>query len=320
MSIEDYRASYEAEVAAALDDAARDTAADPLVGALSGPSRSSETARADGSDTEVLAVVQDTGAGAAARVAAIDAARLDAISRPEVMGLLIAVLQDPADDPAVRRAALGALEELSFAVVAFAPYDAEYRTALRAAATDDDPQLREGVLDVLALGHDEYAQRLLIDGLQDPSVALVNRTRALQFLGYDLHAGHYDMLREIVAKATDPEERNAALRLLAADSGSVELFRRIVQDRSEDIAARTTSVAALSSIEPEAFEPVAREIVLDDSEDDDLRVTCLTALTVTPGDDGDPGLADQVMSATTAPSAALERAADRYRKVKAPGG
>ncbi|MGH3984255.1 MAG: hypothetical protein ACRDST_16615 [Pseudonocardiaceae bacterium] len=316
MSIEDYRASYEAEVAAALDDAARNTAADPLT---SSPDRSGE-ARLAGPDDGVRAVVQDAGADASARVAAIDAARLDAISQPDVVRLLLALLQDQTDDPAVRHAALGALEELSFAVATFAPYDAEYHSALRAAATDADPPLREAVLEVLALDHDEYAQRLLVDGLQDPSAALVDRTRALQFLGYDLHAGHYEMLREIVAQATDPEERTAALRLLAADSGSAELFRRIVQDRSEDVAARTTSAVALSSLEPTAFAPVARQIVLDESDDDDLRAVCLTALTVTPADDGDPDLADRVMSGQAAPSTELKQAVDRYRETKAPGG
>ncbi len=309
MPVEDYRADY----LRAQDEAATQAAdpADPLVVGLAG-----DALRGARTDHEVLAGFADTGADASARVAAIDTARLDAISRPEVMRALIAVLADQADDARVRRAAQGALEELSFAVGDFAPYDADYRSALRVAATDPDQQLAEGALEVLALGQDEYAQRLLVQGLEDPSTAVVSRLRALQFLGYDLHSGHYPMLRRIVEEAGDPEERTTALRLLAADSGSAALLKQIVADRSEDVEARTVSAIALNAQDPDAFASTAREIVLDPEDDDDLRAVCLTALTVVPEPPDGPDLAEAVMSTPIPPSAELERAAQQYREAK----
>jgi hypothetical protein len=308
MSVEDYRADYNRAQGTAAMQAANP--ADPLVGGLSGVG---DAVRGSQTDQEVLA---DIGADASARVAAIDTARLDALSRPEVMRALIAVLADQADDARVRRAAQDALGELSFAVGDFAPYEADYRGALRIAATDPDPQLAEGALEVLALGHDEYAQRLLVGGLEDPSTAVVSRLRALQFLGYDLHAGHYPMLRRIVEETSDPGERIAALRLLAADSGSAAVLKRIVADRSEDVQARTVSAVALNAQDPDAFASTAREIVLDPEEDDDLRAVSLTALTVAPNVAEGPDLAEAVMSTPIAPSAELERAAQQYRGAK----
>ena len=307
MSVEDYRASYEAEVAAEL-------AASPDDPLTAGRTAGAEPARSSG---EAGAAVGDRDADPTGRIAAIDAARLDAISRPEVVQALVAVLADDGDDPAVRHAALGALEELSFAVTAFAPYAAGYRAALRAAATAEDPALREAALEILALAHDEHAQQLLVEGLRNPDAALVARTRALQFLGYDLHAGHYDLLREIAEGSGDPVERSAAVRLLGGDAGSAELLHRLLRDRGEDVSVRTMSAAALNAIEPAEFAPVAREIALDPDEADELRTTCLTALTVAPDDD-EPELADQVMTATPTPSAELERAAQQYRDVKGP--
>jgi hypothetical protein len=311
MSVEDYRANYLQTQAEAATRAA--DPADPLAGGLTGDS---DAVRGSRTDQEVLASFADTRADTSARIAAIDTVRLDALSRPEVMRALITVLADQADDARVRRAAQNALGELSFAVGDFAPYEADYRGALRIAATDPDPQLAEGALEVLALGHDEYAQRLLVQGLEDPSKAVVSRLRALQFLGYDLHAGHYPMLRRIVEEARDPEERIAALRLLAADSDAAAMLKRIVADRSEDVQARTASAIALNAQNPDAFASTARDIVLDPEEDDDLRAVCLTALTIVPEIAEGPDLAEAVMSTPIPPSAELERAAQLYREAK----
>src|SRR5918997_1421572 len=311
MSVEDYRANYLQTQAEAATRAA--DPADPLAGGLTGDG---DAVRGSRTDQEVLASFADTRADSSARIAAIDTVRLDALSRPEVMRALITVLADQADDARVRRAAQNALGELSFAVGDFAPYEADYRGALRIAATDPDPQLAEGALEVLALGHDEYAQRLLVQGLEDPSKAVVSRLRALQFLGYDLHAGHYPMLRRIVEEARDPEERIAALRLLAGDSDAAVMLKRIVADRSEDVQARTASAIALNAQNPDAFASTARDIVLDPEEDDDLRAVCLTALTIVPEIAEGPDLAEAVMSTPIPPSAELERAAQLYREAK----
>jgi hypothetical protein len=311
MSVEDYRANYNRAKGEAATRAADPT--DPLAGGLAGDG---DAVRGSRTDQEVIASFADTGADTSARVAAIDKARLDALSRPGVMRALITVLADQADDARVRSAAQGALDELSFAVADFAPYEADYRGALRIAATDPDSQLAERALEVLALHRDEYAHRLLVQGLEDPSTAVVSRLRALQFLGYDLHAGHYPVLRRIVEEAGDPHERIAALRLLAADSGSAAVLERIVADRSEDVQARTVSAVALNAQNPDAFASKAREIVLDPEEDDDLRAISLTALTVVPEVTDGPDLAEAVMSTPIPPSPELERAAQQYREAK----
>ncbi len=211
--------------------------------------------------------------------------------------------------------------------------DTRADTSARIAAIDtvrldalSRPEVMRALITVLADQADDArvrraaqnAQRLLVQGLEDPSkaVVVVSRLRALQFLGYDLHAGHYPMLRRIVEEARDPEERIAALRLLAADSDAAAMLKRIVADRSEDVQARTASVIALNAQNPDAFASTARDIVLDPEEYDDLRAVCLTALTVVPEIAEGPDLAEAVMSTPIPPSAELERAAQLYREAK----
>ena len=52
-------------------------------------------------------------------------------------------------------------------------------------------------------------------------------------LGYDAHAGHYELLQDIVTSSDKPKLRQMALGLLAADSGSKNTFAKIAADRTE---------------------------------------------------------------------------------------
>jgi hypothetical protein len=260
----------------------------------------------------------DPAASAQDRIAAIGAAASDATGRDDVVRALLAVLADPADDPAVRRAAQAALGQLSFATAAFAPYETDYRVALRTAATDPDSELATHALESLTLRHDDYAQELVLAGLDDPARAVLSRPHALRLLGRDLHAAQFPMLRDIVAnRQSDPPERIAALRLLGADSDAAPLFADLLADRSESSEVRVTSAVALHNLDPTAFAPIARDIVLDHTDDDEVRAVSLTTLAATPAGaagGGRPGeLADAVLTAPTPPSAELRRAVRQFR-------
>ena len=229
------------------------------------------------------------------------------------MQAFIRVLGDPDEVDNVRLAALQALQQNTFSRAGFRRYEADYREALRAAATDDHAALRDQALERLALMRDEYAQRLLVEGLQDPSQALVKPQRALQLLGNDVHAEHYPLLRDIVETSKQPAVRRSALRLLAADSDATELFARIATDKAEDAAARSTSAIALQSLAPDQFQDVARAVVLDDDDDQKVRATFVNA--IAHRDDSPP---DEVvakvrsMAAPKGSSGALRSAARQF--------
>ena len=78
-------------------------------------------------------------------------------------------------------------------------------------------------------------------------------------LGYDAHAGHYDLLQEIVSSSDKPKLRQMALGLLAADSGAKNTFAKIAADRTEDPVARSTSAVALQALAPKEFNTLARK-------------------------------------------------------------
>jgi len=226
---------------------------------------------------ELVRTIVDQDARARARIDAIETASSLATSRPTVMNALLRTVTDSSAPVTVRRAALRALRTNSFRTSVFAPFRAQYFEALRSIAKDEDEELRVSALETLAANGDEYGQRLLMDGLRDPAVALVDAANALGMVAADVHAQDYDLVREL-ARSDDTETRRSALRVLAADSRSVDLFRKIARDKDEDRVARATSAVALQSLAPKTFKKVAEDVALDETDYPEIRATVLNAL------------------------------------------
>src|ERR1044072_4520020 len=155
----------------------------------------------------------------------------------------------------------------------------DYIATLRKIADDPDPELRQRVLGLLAREKDGYAQKTLLEGLHDPAKALLPPDKALQLLSYDVHADAYAAARAIVKKPPNEMARREALRLLAADATAAPMFEKLVRDKNELREIRQISASALSALKPERLQKSAREILLDNSDYDDIKATSLTALT-----------------------------------------
>jgi hypothetical protein len=192
---------------------------------------------------------------------------------------VLQALTDPSASPALRQTALASLQAASFSVVKFAPYRARYLAALRSLSKDADPELRQRVLGMLSREGDGATQKLLLAGLTDPSKALLPPEKALQLLSYDVHAAAYAAARKIAHDPPSPEAKREALRLLAADAASAPLFEQVLRDKAETPEIRRLSASALHTLAPEKLQSHARAMLLDESEDEDLKATSLTALT-----------------------------------------
>jgi hypothetical protein len=216
---------------------------------------------------------------ASKRVAAFAGVARAICDDKEKLDDVINVLKDTQSPQAVRLAALRALQSASFSVVKFTPCRPEYLAALRSLIDDPDPEVRQRVLGILAREQDGYTQQRLLEGLQQPDKALVPPEKALQLLSYDIHADAYPVAREIVSKPPNPAAKREALRLLAADAASAPKFEEILRDKNEPLEIRQLSASALHSLAPKKMQAYARDIILDDSESDELKTSSLTALT-----------------------------------------
>ena len=213
------------------------------------------------------------------RAKAFVEAPLATIKSDQTLQASLNVLRDREQPIKVRLAALQSLQAASFSVIEFEPHREDFLATLRELVDDPDPELRQRVLGILAREKDGYAQKKLLDGLQDPSKALVPPEKALQLLSYDVHSEAYPVAREIVAEPPNADAKREALRLLAADASSAPVFEKLLRDKDEDREIRQISAAALQAVKPKLFQEQARELVMDKDEYDDIQATALTAMT-----------------------------------------
>lgn len=212
------------------------------------------------------------------RVAAMAEAPLAVCESDEQLQAMLKVLRDTNEPIEVRLGALQTLQAASFSVIAFESCRADYVAALRQVAVDPEPELRQRALGLLARQKDGFAQKKLLEGLQNPEKALVSPEKSLQLLSYDVHAEAYAAARDIVEKPPSENARQEALRLLAADATAAPLFEKLLRDKDEMREVRQISASALQALKPEKFQEHAREMLLDKSEYDDIQATSLTAL------------------------------------------
>jgi HEAT repeat protein len=218
------------------------------------------------------------------RVAAMAQAPLAVCESDKDLQAMLNVLRNEDEPVKVRLAALQSLGAAAFSVIAFESCRGDYLAALRKVATDPNPELRQRVLGLLMREKDGFAQRKLLDGLKNPKKALVPPEKALQLLSYDVHAEAYAAARAIVGKPPNEDARREALRLLAADATAAPLFEKLLRDKKELREIRQIAASALHALKPERLQQIAREIVRDTSDYDDIRATSLMAL-ATFGDD-----------------------------------
>jgi hypothetical protein len=220
-----------------------------------------------------------------------------------LIDLVLGIFRNAAEPAVVRLAAVRVLQQVSFSSQLFQPRRPDYLAALREAMGDAQAEVRERALEILAVKKDEYAQRTLLEGLRTPAAALVAPEKAIQMLGYDVHAEHYAILRDVVQNPPNPAAKEEAVRLLAADAASQELLTSMLGDKGESAEVRKLSAAALRTMAPGEFTEQAKRIVADDDETDDVRAACLTAL-INAGD-------QRALRADTAFTRKVQRLRDR---------
>jgi HEAT repeat protein len=275
--------------------------------------RTPNSGRAVAGGSKPLAIATNKQKAVAERITALSQASLNVneSNLEKIMG----VLGDPDEPFKVRLAALQSLQAASFNVTAFEPSSGSYRATLRKVAQDGNPEIRQQALSALAQQKDGFAQKKLLQGLQDPAKALVPPEKALQLLSYDVHADAYKAARAIVEDPPNPVAKREALRLLAADPTSAQMFEKILLDKDELRENRQVSATALHSLEPDKFQTLARNIVLDSGDYDDIQATSLTALTQF-GDEAkvatDQSLRQSVDRMKTKGSAKLQQSAKQF--------
>lgn len=266
--------------------------------------------------TAAMAVIEDPDAEEELLSAALQVVGLGIEERPDLVDRLLALVADTSRPADQRVAILNLLQQLSFRMAAFPGKRPLLLETLRGMVDDPDAGLRRRVIGMLAREKDEYVQRRLVEGLTREGEALVPPAKAIQFLGYDVHAEHFPLLRKLVQDPPNRAAKTEAIRLLASDPSAVRLLMGILKDTAEEPEVRRVAATSLQTLAPDKLAAQARRMVLDDDEDDKLRAAVLNSLTFL----GDPAkrpsdarLVRQVERLRTqSPSRSLKQASEAF--------
>lgn len=192
--------------------------------------------------------------------------------------LLLATVANPGEPVEVRRQALRTVRQFRFSSRTLRDKRPELVAALRTLLDDPDAELRSAGAEMLAKEKDEELQRRLLSGLAGESAPIVDDARAIQLLGYDVHAEHLPVLHDIVERSGDPRAREEAIRVLSSDPSAADLLADILRDGQESPTIRSAAAVALQNVAPMEFERHARAVAVDDGDDDELRAMLIAAL------------------------------------------
>jgi tyrosinase len=177
-----------------------------------------------------------------------------------------------------RRRAFGELVAAEVSLNSFAEIEAEFRSTLRYLIDDRDEQIRLRAIHILAATKDDVVQSRLLAGLQGDEPLLLSVEDAVLMLTYDVHASHFELLRHLAWTSPDPRVREAAIRALSQDPSSAPRLHDAMTDRVEPVDIRRSAALSLRDLDGNQFRESAAAIVLDDTEDDDLRVSLAVSL------------------------------------------
>lgn len=220
---------------------------------------------------------------------------------------LLDILEDETVSSAARLAALRKLAGAEFRPHRFEPFAARFVDIQRKLATHKDRDLRMTVLEHLALASDRVAQKLLREGLLGQRKPLAPTAKAIQFLAQDDHASARALFRDL-ARSGKGQVKEEALRALAGDKRSADLLESVAADRSEKPQVRQVAAMSLKEASPSRFAKLARQLALDDSDDDTVRAAAVSGLAYSPAGAGLIGNAKFAKDLEAAGSATKSRA------------
>lgn len=234
---------------------------------------------------KALQIVDDPKASESLRAAALEKISTYYGQDEQFLQKIIGYTTQSSAPEKLRMAALSALRKNSFSSATLLAQRPAYIAALRALIDDPDQEIREVAIENLALNQDEYVQRRLIEGLENPKRKITKPELAVQYLAYDLHADHFPVLRKLVAHPPNKKTRMEALRNLGADAESAGLLKSVFEDKEEDAEVRHLCGVALQRLEPKDFEKSANKILRAQAEPQELKVAILNTQMHLPGAD-----------------------------------
>ncbi len=196
----------------------------------------------------------------------------------DLLDKVMQILNDESASLIMRNAAMAVLKSNSFSSIILLTKLPKYNDILRNLIDSNELSLKTPALEELAQKKDGYVQKRLLEGLENPTKEITEPENAIQLLSYDLHAEHFPILRKIAENPPNKASQKEALRNLAVDPKSKELFVKILEDETKDPEVRHISAASLKIQDPKQMERISKKLITKDNENEELKTALLNTL------------------------------------------
>lgn len=192
----------------------------------------------------------------------------------EFVKILISILTDLSEPEELRKTAILQVRVLGFEGPAFKQFRPIVIEGLRKLINDKDRQIALEAIDLLAYQKDEWLQRVLVEGLENPEKAVVSDESAIYYLSLDPH-NFLDLFRKMAEISTDKKAKVMAIHALSSDTSSANFLFSILDDTTQSSEVREASAHALDAQNPDLLLSKSIEIFKDGEEQDHHLLTVL---------------------------------------------
>ena len=203
----------------------------------------------------------------------------------EFVRLLISILTDLSEPAELRKTAMLQIRVLALEGPVFKKFLSIVIEGLRKLIRDEDKHIAREAIDLLAYQKDEWLQRELKEGLENPEKAIVPDETAVYYLSLDPH-NFLDTFRKVAEESQDEKAKIMSIRALSADTGSADFLLSLFQNKTQSSEVREASAHALDAQNPDLLLAKSVEAFKDDEEQDRHLLTVLLSKLTLQEEDG----------------------------------
>ena len=174
---------------------------------------------------------------------------------------------------------------LGFEGPAFKQFRSIVLEGLRKLIRDTDKRIALEAIDLLAYQKDEWLQRELKEGLENPEKAIVSDESAVFYLSLDPH-NFLDLFKKVVEESKDEKAKIMAIHALSSDTSSADFLLSLFENKNQSSEVREASAHALDAQNPDLLFAKSVEAFKDKDEQDHHLLTVLLSKLTLQEEDG----------------------------------
>ena len=222
---------------------------------------------------KAVATVQDEEESEYIRMTALAKVQGELARNPKFSDYVLGLLGNSSTPKALRTQSLSSIRVLGMWAMGKPGLSQKIDETMRQLASDEEMGYREVALSSLITKEDGYAQRLILEGLEDESKELLPKARAIRILGYNLKSDAYPVLHKIMLNPSNSiETRSESIKLLGGYPSAKDDIVNILQDNNQEVSLRLAAIGTLNANQPENFSQYALPILDDEASPVQLKV------------------------------------------------